>query len=78
MPSSAPNPTPKTNPQLRDAVIAVVVKRCRATDRAWVETYHEAGRLVNAHILLFQDRADYGAKNYSKLAADTDINERML
>jgi hypothetical protein len=47
MPSRAPTPTPKTYAQLRDAVVAVVVKGRADIDRAWLETYHETGRLIN-------------------------------
>ncbi len=78
MPSRSNSPTPKTYAQLRDAVVAVVVQGRRAIDRAWLETYHETGRLINEHILQFRDRADYGAKVYKKLEDDTDINERTL
>jgi endonuclease YncB( thermonuclease family) len=69
---------PKTYPELRDAVIAVVVEGRRAIDRAWIETYHETGRLINEHVLLFRERADYGAKTYRRLAEDTGIDCRTL
>jgi endonuclease YncB( thermonuclease family) len=75
---AAPTPTPKTYPQLRDAVIAVVVKGRDEIDRAWVATYHETGRLINAHVLQFRERANYGAKVYEKLSQDTDISKRTL
>jgi hypothetical protein len=67
---------PKTYAELRDAVIAVVVKGRREIDRAWVETYHETGRLINEHVRLFRDRANYGARTFVRLAADTGINIR--
>lgn len=78
MSSRPPAPTPRTYAQLRDAVIAVVVKGRQAIDRAWLETYHETGRLINEHILLFRDRANYGARTYEKLAEDTGISKRTL
>src|SRR5882757_3218508 len=78
MPSTKVTPTPKTYAELRDAVIAVVVKGRQEIDRAWVGTYHETGRLINEHVLLFRDRADYGAKTYVKLEKDTGINIRTL
>ncbi|MBI5381081.1 MAG: thermonuclease family protein [Opitutae bacterium] len=78
MPLPALALTPKTYAQLRDAVIAVVVQGRRAIDRAWLETYHETGRLIHEHVLLFRDRADYGAKTYAKLAEDTAISRRTL
>jgi len=78
MPSAKLTSTPKTYAELRDAVIAVVVKGRQEIDRAWVETYHETGRLINEHILLFRERADYGAKTYRRLAEDTGIDGRTL
>ena len=78
MPSRALTPTPKTYAQLRDAVIAVVVSGRQAIDRAWLETYHETGRLIHEHVLLFRERADYGAKTFEKLAADTAVSRRTL
>ena len=74
MPTRALTPTPKTYAQLRDAVIAVVVSGRQAIDRAWLETYHETGRLIHEHVLLFRERADYGAKTFEKLAADTAVS----
>ncbi len=78
MPARALTPTPKTYAQLRDAVIAVVVQGRGEIDRAWLGTYHETGRLINEHVLLFRDRADYGARVYTKLTADIHISERSL
>ena len=78
MPARALTPTPKTYAQLRDAVVAVVVRGRREIDRAWLGTYHETGRLINEHVLQFRDRADYGAKVYAKLAEDIQISERAL
>ena len=78
MPSAKLSPTPKTYAELRDAVIAVVVKGRQEIDRAWLETYHETGRLINEHVLLFQDRANYGAKTFDKLAEDSGISARNL
>ena len=78
MPSRALAPTPQTYAQLRDAVVAVVVKGREEIDRAWLETYHATGRLINEHILHFRDRAGYGARIYEKLAEDTSISVRTL
>ena len=47
-------------------------------DRAWLLTYHETGRLINEHILRNKDRADYGAKVFTRLAEDTGTNKRTL
>ena len=78
VPSAKLTPTPKTYAELRDAVVAVVVKGRQDIDRAWVETYHETGRLINEHVLKFRDRADFGAKVYDRLAEDTGISARTL
>ena len=80
MPAASLSPAviPKTYAQLRDAVISVVIKGRREIDRAWLGTYYETGRLINEHVLLFRDRADYGAKTFVRLAADTGINIRTL
>ena len=73
-----PATIPQTYAELRDAVLAVVVKGRRAIDLAWVLSYHEIGRLINVHVLLHQERADYGARTYFHLAADTGISKRTL
>ena len=52
----SPKLIPKTYAELRDAVLAVVVAGRQAIDRAWVESYHEIGRLIHEH-LLFNGRA---------------------
>jgi endonuclease YncB( thermonuclease family) len=78
MPSRAITPTPKTYAQLRDAVTAVIVTGRLAIDRAWVDTCHETGRLINEHVLLFRERADYGTRVYEKLAEDTKVSVRTL
>ena len=41
-------------------------------------SYHEIRRLINVHVLLHQERADYGAKTYLHLAEDTGISKRTL
>lgn len=73
MPPHALPPTPKTYAQLRDAVTAVVISGRQAIDRAWIENYHETGRLIHEHVLLFRDRADYGARTFAKFASNTNI-----
>jgi endonuclease YncB( thermonuclease family) len=78
MSAPAITPTATTYAQLRVAVIAVVVRGRQKIDRAWVETYHETGRLINEHVLQFQERAGYGARVYEKLADDTGISVSTL
>lgn len=46
MPSSKLAPTPKTYAELREAVLAVVVKGRAAIDQAWVGTCHKTGRIM--------------------------------
>ncbi len=57
---------------------AVVFRGREEIERAWVQTYHETGRLINGHILQNRDRAGYGAKVFEKLSADTGISKRTL
>jgi len=77
--SPSSNPVvPHTYSALRKAVEAVVLGGRSEIDRAWVNTYHEAGRLITEHVLQSRERADYGAKVFIRLAADTGINRRTL
>lgn len=69
---------PATYAELRHSVEAVVFKGRQEIDRAWLHTYHETGRLINEHLLQNKERADYGAKVYERLAADTGISKRTL
>lgn len=78
MPTSALASIPQTYPELLSAVRRVLIDGQREIDRVWVRSYHETGRLITEHILLFQDRADYGAKTYHTLARDTGGSERRL
>ena len=71
-------PIPKTFAELRAAVMVVVVEGRRAIDRAWVESYHEIGRLIYEHLLLKKERAAYGASVYSELAEESGISRRTL
>jgi endonuclease YncB( thermonuclease family) len=78
MSTSTLSTPPKTYSQLRRAVLAVVCKNRREIDRAWLLTYHETGRLIHVHLLLNKERADYGAKVFARLAADTGTSSRSL
>lgn len=49
---------PRTYPELRDAVLAVVRRGRREIEQAWVQTYHTTGRLIHEHLLFKQARAD--------------------
>jgi endonuclease YncB( thermonuclease family) len=70
--------TPETYPELRRCVKEVLFAGRQDIELAWVRTYHEAGRLIHVHLLLHQDRADYGAKVFTRLAADTGVSNRTL
>jgi endonuclease YncB( thermonuclease family) len=78
MPASTPATVPKTYAELLRAVKLTLLACQAEIDRAWVRCYHETGRLITEHILLFKDRADYGAKTYHRLARDTGGSERRL
>ena len=78
MPASSLAKIPQTYPELLSAVRRVLIDGQREIDRVWVRSYHETGRLITEHILLFKDRADYGAKTYHNLARDTGGSERRL
>ncbi len=68
---------PATYAELKKAVEAVVFKGRQQIEQAWIQTYHETGRLINEHILRNQ-RAGYGAKVFDRLANDTGISKRTL
>jgi len=58
MPSRALTTIPQTYAELRRAVEATMVWGQREADLARVRTYHETGRLIHEHVLLFKERAD--------------------
>jgi hypothetical protein len=68
---------PKTYAALLRGVKQVLLDGQREIDRTWVRSYHETGRLITEHILL-NERADYGAQVYKRLARDTGGSERRL
>ena len=71
-------PIPKTYAELRKAVEQTMVQGQQAIERARVHTYHETGRLIQEHVLLFKERADYGAKTIPRLAADVKVDRSVL
>ena len=52
---------PQTFVELVRAVKATMIEGQRAVEHAKVRTYWETGRLIKEYVLLFKDRADYGA-----------------
>jgi endonuclease YncB( thermonuclease family) len=69
---------PRTYAELRRSVEAVIGAGRRQVEAAWVQTYHETGRLIHEHVLLKKDRADYGAQVYARLSADVCVSGRTL
>lgn len=69
---------PHAYSNLRRAVEAVVIRGRREIDQAWLHTYHETGRLIHAHILQHKERADYGARVFTRLSGDVGISKRVL
>ncbi|MBI5766892.1 MAG: thermonuclease family protein [Verrucomicrobia bacterium] len=69
---------PRTYAELRRAVERTIIRGQQAADLARVRTYHETGRLIHEHVLLFKERADYGAKTIPKLAADVKVHRSVL
>lgn len=69
---------PQTYAALRRTVEDVIIKGQRAAELAKVRTYHETGRIIREHVLVYKDRADYGAKVIPRLAADLDIDRSVL
>jgi endonuclease YncB( thermonuclease family) len=72
-----PLSVPRTYAELLRRVKATLFAGQRAIDFAWVQTYHETGRLIHCHVLL-KKRADYGAQVIPQLAKDTGASERRL
>lgn len=72
------NTVPKTYAALRRGVESVVLEGRQQIERAWVQTYHECGRLIYEHLLLQKERAAYGSYVFRQLAADTGIDIRTL
>lgn len=69
---------PPTYAALRRAVETAMVKGMQAVELAKVRTYHETGRLISAHLLLHQARANYGARTLRRLAEDTKVDVSVL
>jgi len=60
--------------QVRDALI----KGQSDVDRAYLDTYRQTGRLIDAHLLANKERADYGAQVIPRLAQALETNDRLL
>ena len=71
-------PTPKTFAELVAAVRAALITGQTRVDRAYLETYRNTGLLIDAHLLLCRERADYGARVVPRLAEALGVDERLL
>jgi endonuclease YncB( thermonuclease family) len=69
---------PQTYAELRLAVELTLFKGRQAVELARLRCYHETGRLIQEHVLLFKDRADYGAGTIQRLAADLKTHRSQL
>ncbi len=78
MTAPAANFIPRTYAELRREVEAVLLAGREKIEIAWVQTYHETGRLIQEHCLLFKARADYGTKTIRRLAGDIAVSSRTL
>ena len=77
MPSAPPMTVP-TYATLRRSVEQVLYTGRRDIEAAWVRTYHDIGRLIQEHLLFNQERAEYGAKLFARLAHDVKVSSRTL
>ncbi len=73
-----PLAAPATYAALRRDVEATLLTGRLRIDQAWVRTYWETGRLINDHVLLNKDRANYGAQVFTRLAEDLKVSKRQL
>jgi endonuclease YncB( thermonuclease family) len=78
MPSLELQAVPQTYAELRRAVEQTLIQGQRQVEAAKVRTYWETGRLIHEHVLLFKDRADYGAKTIRRLARDLHVDHTVL
>ena len=69
---------PRTYTELRRRAEAALLLGQRQIEEAKVRTYWETGRLIDQHLLLHQNRAEYGAEVVPRLAADLGVNETVL
>jgi endonuclease YncB( thermonuclease family) len=69
---------PRTYAELRRRVEAALLVGQRKIEEARVRTYWETGRLIDQHLLLHKERADYGAQVVPKLARDLGVSDTVL
>jgi endonuclease YncB( thermonuclease family) len=69
---------PRTYAELRRAVENTIIKGQREAELAKVRTYHETGRLIHEHVLLFKDRATRHAQTMQRLSEDLKMDRTVL
>ncbi len=78
MANASPLAVPKTYAALRLAVEGALVDGQRRVDEAKLRTYWETGWYIKEHLLLNEDRAEYGTKVMQDLARDLKADRRTL
>ena len=73
-----PAAAPKTYAELKRRVEEALLTGQRRVEAARVLTYFETGRLINAHVLLNEERASYGSQVLDRLARDLQIARTTL
>jgi endonuclease YncB( thermonuclease family) len=68
----------KTYAELKRAVEEAMLRGQRRVDEAKLQTYWQAGRLINEHLVLNRERAAYGARVVPRLSQDLGIDRRTL
>lgn len=69
---------PRTYAELRRQVEAALLIGQRKIEEAKVHTYWETGRLIHQHLLLHQERAEYGAEVIPRLGRDLGISDTVI
>jgi endonuclease YncB( thermonuclease family) len=69
---------PRSYAALQRRVEAEWVAGRARMERAWVAMYHETGRLIHEHLMLQQERAEYGARVIADLAAHLRTDRSTL
>jgi endonuclease YncB( thermonuclease family) len=59
-------------------VEVAMIRGQREADLARVRSYHETGRLIHEHVLLFKDRATHNAQTMKRLSEDLKVDRSVL
>ncbi len=69
---------PRSFDDLVRAVRSALHEGQAKADRAYLLSYHRTGQLIDAHLLLHEERAAYGAQVIPKLAETLNTDRRLL